>query len=86
MGERPLGFWRFYGSLITEIPAVLRSTIEAWVFWILTIGVPVLLWVRPSFKPMTDLPEFSRWVVTVPIVISILYGMLRVALPKNHLY
>jgi hypothetical protein len=69
---------RFYWSLVREIPAVLRNSAEAWVFWILTIGVPLAVWFNPQLQASINTPQFSRWFVLVPIAVSVVYGMLRV--------
>jgi hypothetical protein len=68
---------RFYLSLVREIPAVLRSSVEAYLFWALSIVAPLAVLVRPNLQPFLDTPEFSRWLVFVPIVASVSYGMLR---------
>lgn len=65
---------RFYASLIRDIPTVLRGTHEAWAYWLLTLIVPIVLWIWPELRPMTDTP----WLIGAPIALSVLYGMLRV--------
>lgn len=69
---------KFYWGLFRGIPEVLRGTTEAWIFWIQTIVVPVVVALYPKWKVYVDGPTFSRWVIVFPIVLSIIYGMLRV--------
>ena len=65
---------RFYLSLVRDIPSVFRDSYEAWTFWILLIATPVVLAIWPEARPMTDSP----WIISVPILMSVAYGMLRV--------
>src|ERR1700754_3887941 len=69
--------FRFYWSLIREIPSVLRDSAEAWAFWILTIGAPAVVLLNPQLQRWIDTPQFSRWFVLVPIGLSVAYGVLR---------
>src|SRR5262245_25046622 len=68
---------RFYLALILEIPSVFRTKTESYLFWVLSVAVPVWLLWRPSLRPIVDSTEFSRWFVFVPIGVSVAYGMLR---------
>jgi hypothetical protein len=68
---------KFYLSLVAEIPSVLRGSAEAWTFWILSIGVPVLVFFAPELKPGIEGRNFSRWFVVAPITVSAAYGILR---------
>lgn len=65
---------RFYLSLVRDIPSVFRDSYERWTFWILAIAAPVVLLVWPDARPMTDSP----WIIAVPVLMSVAYGMLRV--------
>lgn len=70
--------FRFYWSLIREIPTVFRNSAEAWAFWILTIGAPALVLLNPQLQQQINTPQLSRWFVFVPIALSVFYGVLRV--------
>jgi len=65
---------RFYLSLVRDIPRVFRDSYEAWTFWILAIATPVVLAIWPVARPMTDSP----CIIAVPVLMSVVYGMLRV--------
>lgn len=68
----------FYLSLAREIPTVLRGTVEAWAFWIWTVGAPMIALFNPELAKVIETPVFSRAFVGVPIGLSVLYGMMRV--------
>ena len=65
---------RFYFTLVRDIPRVLRGTHEAWAYWLLSVGVPVVLAFKPKWRPITE----SGWLIAVPVAVSTAYGMLRV--------
>lgn len=69
---------KFHWSLLRAIPEVLRGTVEAWLFWLQSIIVPIVVWFYPTWRPIVDGPDFSRWAVAIPIGLTVLYGMLRV--------
>jgi len=75
--------WRFYGSLVKDIPRLLRGTTRAWTFWVLTILVPLALAVLASLKPFAALPQFSGWWAVAPLAVSFAYAMLRVNYEKH---
>lgn len=70
--------WRFYWSLIREIPRVFRDTTEAWTFWIVSIAAPLAVLLNPQLQSWINTPPFSRWFVFAPIAVSVVYGMARV--------
>ncbi len=67
----------FYLSMFRDIPSVLRTKREAWIFWLWTLIVPLVVWFNPQLTRAMDTPEFSRWFVMVPIGASVFYGLLR---------
>ena len=69
---------RFYWSLFRDIPSVLRGSAEAWVFWIMSVVVPSIVFIAPWGMQSIETPGFSRWFVLLPIGLSTAYGMLRV--------
>ena len=66
---------RYDLTLLRDIPAVFRGTAEGYLFWIGTVGLPLLLYFAPRLKPMT---ENNPWLIGVPIALGVIYGMMRV--------
>lgn len=68
---------RFYWSLLLEIPSAFRSAVETWLFWGISVVVPLAVWLNPSWRPLMEADAFSRWFIAIPVAVSLLYGLLR---------
>jgi hypothetical protein len=76
--------FKFYASLIAEIPTVFRGSVEGVMFWVLSVIVPVAVFFVPEWKPLTAGETFSRWLVLAPIGLSALYAIARVNFKRHE--
>jgi hypothetical protein len=67
--------WKFYRSLLGDIPDIFRSNFEAVAFWLLAFAIPIALWIWPGWRSVID--TSNPWIVLVPTALMFGYAVLR---------
>jgi hypothetical protein len=69
--------WRYYVSLLREVPSALYEIAEAWLFWV-SGAVFFVAWVKPSLWGLLPANhEFPHWLILGWLAALVVYVLLR---------